>query len=152
MLSNLDLVVMLTDDDDSDAEKDVKKEAAIKKEPAAENSDGVVPQIDKKKESTSTGFHMEPLMSASDEDSGDNGGSEGDDDVYRLFFANNHWYLLFRLHDILYERLHKISQQAHRLVDEEIACRKERKESTAIALRLKLPSAFLFNEMVFPFV
>ncbi len=62
------------------------------------------------------------------------------DDVYCLFFNNNHWCVFFWLHDILYEQLYKIAQQAYRLVEEEIACHKERKELTAIALRLKLPS------------
>ncbi|XP_064596113.1 paired amphipathic helix protein Sin3b-like isoform X2 [Liolophura sinensis] len=62
-----------------------------------------------------------------------------DDDYYTVFFANNTWYLFFRLHQILCERLHKISCHAQKLVEEEAYCKKERKESTAIALRLKAP-------------
>ena len=55
-------------------------------------------------------------------------------------FVNNNWYLFFRLHHILCERLHKIYQQAARLAEDEAKCKRDRKESTAIALRLKAPS------------
>ncbi len=62
--------------------------------------------------------------------------------MYSLMFVNNNWYLFFRLHHILCERLHKISQQAARLAEDEAKCKRDRKESTAIALRLKAPSEF----------
>ena len=55
-------------------------------------------------------------------------------------FGNNNWYLFIRLHDVLCERLQNIASQAQKLADEEARCKKERKESTAIALRLKAPS------------
>ena len=55
-------------------------------------------------------------------------------------FGNNNWYLFIRLHDVLCERLQNIHSQAQKLADEEARCKKERKESTAIALRLKAPS------------
>ena len=57
-------------------------------------------------------------------------------------FGNNNWYLFIRLHDVLCERLQNIHSQAQKLADEEARCKKERKESTAIALRLKAPSEF----------
>ncbi|XP_062620426.1 paired amphipathic helix protein Sin3a-like isoform X2 [Saccostrea cucullata] len=63
-----------------------------------------------------------------------------DDDVYSLFFVNNNWYLFFRLHQILCERLYKIYTYSVKIAAEEAQCRKDRKESTAVALRLKAPS------------
>ena len=57
-----------------------------------------------------------------------------------VIFANNHWYLFCRLHQILCHRLYQIYEQAVRIAEEEAKCKRERKESTAIALRLKSPS------------
>ncbi|XP_064645253.1 paired amphipathic helix protein Sin3a-like isoform X2 [Lineus longissimus] len=62
------------------------------------------------------------------------------DDRYSLFFVNNNWYLFFRLHQILCARLQKIYIHASKIAEEEIACKKERREATAIALRLKQPT------------
>ncbi len=64
------------------------------------------------------------------------------DDKYSLMFVNNNWYLFLRLHQILCDRLHKISSQAKQISEEENKCKQERKESTAIALRLKAPSMY----------
>lgn len=63
-----------------------------------------------------------------------------DDDVYTLIHINNNWYLFFRLHHILCDRLYKIYSHSQKIAAEEAMCRKDRKESTAIALRLKAPS------------
>lgn len=63
-----------------------------------------------------------------------------DDDVYTLLHINNNWYLFFRLHQILCDRLFKIYSHSQKIAAEEALCRKDRKESTAIALRLKAPS------------
>lgn len=51
--------------------------------------------------------------------------------------ANNNWYIFLRLHAILCERLAKIYERAVYLAAEEAKCRSNRKESTAVALRLK---------------
>lgn len=59
------------------------------------------------------------------------------DDSYALFFVNDHWYLFFRLHHLLCERLTKIYKQSMNLAADEAKERKDRKESTAVALRLK---------------
>ncbi|CAN7983566.1 unnamed protein product, partial [Ixodes hexagonus] len=59
------------------------------------------------------------------------------DDSYALFFVNDHWYLFFRLHHLLCERLTKIYRQSTNLAADEAKDRKDRKESTAVALRLK---------------
>uniref|UniRef100_A0A224YVC1 Paired amphipathic helix protein Sin3a n=1 Tax=Rhipicephalus zambeziensis TaxID=60191 RepID=A0A224YVC1_9ACAR len=59
------------------------------------------------------------------------------DDSYALFFVNDHWYLFFRLHHLLCERLTKIYRQSTNLAADEAKERKDRKESTAVALRLK---------------
>ncbi|EEC13644.1 sin3b, putative, partial [Ixodes scapularis] len=53
------------------------------------------------------------------------------DDSYALFFVNDHWYLFFRLHHLLCERLTKIYRQSTNLAADEAKDRKDRKESTA---------------------
>ncbi|XP_053386924.1 LOW QUALITY PROTEIN: paired amphipathic helix protein Sin3a-like [Mercenaria mercenaria] len=63
-----------------------------------------------------------------------------DDDLYSVFFVNNNWYLFFRLHQLLCERLHTVYCHSQKVAEEEALCRKDRKESTAVALRLKAPS------------
>lgn len=59
------------------------------------------------------------------------------DECYTLFFGNNNWYLFFRLHQILCERLTRMYERAVALAAEEAKYRQDRKESTAVALRLK---------------
>ena len=51
--------------------------------------------------------------------------------------CNNNWYLFFRLHHILCERLTKMYNQAVIIASEEAKDKKDRKESTAVSLRLK---------------
>ncbi|KAJ8963093.1 hypothetical protein NQ318_018557 [Aromia moschata] len=59
------------------------------------------------------------------------------EEAYTLFMANNNWYIFLRLHAILCERLAKIYERACALAAEEAKSRSSRKESTAVALRLK---------------
>ena len=66
------------------------------------------------------------------------------DDTYTMFMANNNWYLFFRLHQILCERLNKMYSQALAITADESKERKDRKESTAKALRLKPKSESAF--------
>ena len=75
------------------------------------------------------------------------------DDKYSLFFCNNNWYLFLRLHEILCERLYKIREQANRIIAEEAKTKGDRKESTAIALRMKTLSELwlLHNQKMFSF-
>jgi paired amphipathic helix protein Sin3a len=61
---------------------------------------------------------------------------------YSLFFCNNNWYLFFRLHNILCDRLAKMYDRSQIIVAEEAKEKSNRKESTAIALRLKPKSKF----------
>ncbi len=56
---------------------------------------------------------------------------------YSHMMCNNNWYLFFRLHNILCERLTKMYNQAIIIANEEARERKDRKDSTAVALRLK---------------
>lgn len=51
--------------------------------------------------------------------------------------ANNNWYIFLRLHSILCERLAKIYERSVVLASDEAKLKSNRKESTAIALRLK---------------
>lgn len=59
------------------------------------------------------------------------------DECYTLMFGNNHWYLFLRLHQILCERLTRMYERAVALAAEEAKMRQGRRESTAVALRLK---------------
>ncbi|XP_069994313.1 paired amphipathic helix protein Sin3a isoform X4 [Penaeus vannamei] len=72
------------------------------------------------------------------EEPGTNGnGNPQSDDEYRLFMCNNNWYLFLRLHQILCCRLTTMYEHAVRIAAEEAKDRKDRKEATAVALRLK---------------
>ena len=64
--------------------------------------------------------------------------------------CNNNWYLFFRLHHILCERLTKMYNQAVIIASEESKDKKDRKECTAVALRLK-PKSKLAYESGFEF-
>merc|ERR1711899_304792 len=59
------------------------------------------------------------------------------DESYMHMVCNNNWYLFFRLHHILCERLTKMYNQAVIIASEESKDKKDRKECTAVALRLK---------------
>lgn len=59
------------------------------------------------------------------------------DEYYTLFFGNNNWYLFFRLHQILCDRLSQMYEHASVLAQIESKHKNSRQESTAIALRLK---------------
>lgn len=69
---------------------------------------------------------------------------QAQDEAYTLFFVNNNWYLFFRLHQILCERLTKIYERAIIIASEEAKDSKDRKDSTAVALRLKPKSMKYF--------
>lgn len=66
------------------------------------------------------------------------------DEAYSLFMGSNSWYLFLRLHQILCERLTKMYDRAVVLSDEESRYKQQRKESTAVALRLKPKSKLNF--------
>ncbi|XP_075168581.1 SIN3 transcription regulator family member A isoform X2 [Haematobia irritans] len=59
------------------------------------------------------------------------------DEAYTLFFANNNWYLFFRLHAILCERLRTMYERAQIIAAEEEKYKQNRRENIAQALRLK---------------
>lgn len=59
------------------------------------------------------------------------------EEAYTLFMSSNNWYLFLRLHHILCERLTKMCERANVLIEEESKYKQQRKESTAVALRLK---------------
>ena len=56
--------------------------------------------------------------------------------------CNNNWYLFLRLHQILCCRLTKMYEHAVRIAAEEAKDKKDRKEATAVALRLKPKSEY----------
>ncbi|XP_076267862.1 SIN3 transcription regulator family member A [Rhynchophorus ferrugineus] len=68
------------------------------------------------------------------------------DEAYTLFMANNNWYIFLRLHAILCERLLRIYERAVRLAKDEKSNSSKRKESTAIALRLKPKSKIALED------
>lgn len=59
------------------------------------------------------------------------------EDSYQMFYIDDKWYCFLRLHHILCQRLGSIYEHSKVLIAEEEKERKDRKESTAIALRLK---------------
>ncbi|CAO1419976.1 unnamed protein product [Diamesa tonsa] len=59
------------------------------------------------------------------------------DEAYSLFYANNNWYYFLRLHAILCDRLRTMYDKTQALSAEEDQYRATRRESTAVALRLK---------------
>ncbi|XP_011295648.1 uncharacterized protein LOC101889781 isoform X2 [Musca domestica] len=59
------------------------------------------------------------------------------DEAYTLFYANNNWYLFFRLHAILCERLRTMYERAQIIAAEEEKYKQNRRENIAQALRLK---------------
>lgn len=63
--------------------------------------------------------------------------SNDPEEAYTLFMGSNNWYLFLRLHHILCERLTKMYDRAVALAEEESRFKQQRKESTAVALRLK---------------
>ncbi|XP_014223938.1 paired amphipathic helix protein Sin3a-like isoform X2 [Trichogramma pretiosum] len=58
-------------------------------------------------------------------------------EAYVFFMGSNNWYLFMRLHQILCDRINKMYNRAMVLAEEERQYKQQRKESTAIALRLK---------------
>lgn len=71
------------------------------------------------------------------------------EDSYQLFYIDDKWYCFLRLHHILCQRLGSIYERSKTLIAEEEKERKDRKESTAIALRLKPRSKFkAINDLV----
>lgn len=71
------------------------------------------------------------------------------DEEYTLFMGTNNWYLFLRLHSVLCERLAKIYDCAAKMAADESRVAKTRKDSTAIALRLK-PKPQIRIEDYFP--
>ena len=63
--------------------------------------------------------------------------------------CNNNWCLFLRLHNILSERLTKMYNQAVIIANEESKDKKDRKESIAVALRLKPKSKYLMIFCIF---
>jgi paired amphipathic helix protein Sin3a len=59
------------------------------------------------------------------------------DDLYRLFYVDEHWYLFFRYHQILCERLHKIYKQSLQIAEQEAIDSRSREDSVAEALKLR---------------
>lgn len=60
-------------------------------------------------------------------------------DRYTLFYCNTTWYIFLRLHQILCSRLLKAYTLTQKLIQEEAVTKKERKDSVALALRLRSP-------------
>jgi hypothetical protein len=57
--------------------------------------------------------------------------------MYRLLFVDDHWYLFFRYHQILCERLYKIYKHSINFAEQENNDAKTRQKSVADALKLR---------------
>ena len=70
------------------------------------------------------------------------------EEMYRLFFVDDHWYLFFRYHHILCERLFKIYKHAVQIAEQEAVDSRNRDKSVAEALKLRNKCNFRFNELI----
>lgn len=66
------------------------------------------------------------------------------EDTYNLFYANNNWYIFFRLHHKLCIRLLYYRNLSEKIAQEEASSKVDRKHSTAVALRLRSPREYWF--------
>jgi paired amphipathic helix protein Sin3a len=66
--------------------------------------------------------------------------------MYRLMYADEHWYLFFRYHQILCERLHKVYKYSLQIAENESADLKTREQSVAEALKLRNKSDIPVDE------
>lgn len=57
--------------------------------------------------------------------------------MYRLFYVDEHWYLFFRYHQILCERLYKIYKHSLQLAEQESIDSRNRDQSVAEALKMR---------------
>lgn len=85
------------------------------------------------KDASSSTFLKSPQQSLQNKDP---------EDSYQMFYIDDKWYCFLRLHHILCQRLGSIYERSKTLIAEEEKERKDRKESTAIALRLKPRSKY----------
>jgi len=69
------------------------------------------------------------------------------EETYAHIMCNNNWYLFLRLHHILCERLTKMYNRSLVIVSEETKDRKDRRESIAVALRLKPKSEYINDDL-----
>jgi paired amphipathic helix protein Sin3a len=68
------------------------------------------------------------------------------EDLYRLFYVDEHWYLFFRYHQILCERLHKIYRHAQQIAEQEMLESRNRELPVAEALKLRSKSDVRIDE------
>ncbi|XP_040564343.1 paired amphipathic helix protein Sin3a isoform X2 [Lepeophtheirus salmonis] len=120
--------------DSSDKDKDLSIKSTRSRRKLKEDKKDKQSSINKEKEATDRDIKIEnkdgrrtPLHAR---------GMEADE-TYTHMMCNNNWYLFFRLHNLLCERITKIYNQAVLIAEEESKEKNSRKESTAVALRLK---------------
>ncbi len=68
------------------------------------------------------------------------------EDMYRLFFVDNHWYLFCRYHHILCERLYKIYKHSLQVAEQSNVESRSREQSVAEALKLRNKSEIPVDE------
>lgn len=68
------------------------------------------------------------------------------EDMYRLFFVDDHWYLFFRYHQLLCDRLFKIYKHSQQIAQQEEQDAKSREQSVAEALKLRHKSDIAVDE------
>jgi paired amphipathic helix protein Sin3a len=66
--------------------------------------------------------------------------------MYRLMYADEHWYLFFRYHQILCDRLHKVYKYSLQIAENETADQRSREQSVAEALKLRNKSDIPVDE------
>ncbi|XP_059470996.1 paired amphipathic helix protein Sin3b isoform X2 [Neocloeon triangulifer] len=126
-----------SDKEDSEGSPSNKKVRVDKKEPEKKNGNGDNAKIEVKEKPSTTTNSSEEVKVKEDLATPAHAISAEPDEHYSLFMTCNTWYCFLRLHQILCERLTRMYECAQKLVAEEAFNKSDRKESTAIALRLK---------------
>ncbi|XP_011347883.1 paired amphipathic helix protein Sin3b isoform X4 [Ooceraea biroi] len=128
----------LSDDerDDDDEKEDMNAAACNNSQSTAASSLGGL-QANRSKAPVSPNTSSTSAKNDSDIKTPMHALSNDPEEAYTLFMGSNNWYLFLRLHHTLCERLTKMYDRAVALADEESKYKQQRKESTAVALRLK---------------
>ncbi|XP_012253699.2 paired amphipathic helix protein Sin3a isoform X2 [Athalia rosae] len=123
------------DDDDDKEDLDLPASSTSQITPSTITSGGL--HGSRNKAASSPNLPLIPVKTEPDLKPPSHALSVDPEEAYTLFMGSNNWYLFLRLHQILCERLTKMYEKAVALADEESRYKQQRKESTAVALRLK---------------
>ncbi|CAB3383189.1 Hypothetical predicted protein [Cloeon dipterum] len=126
-----------SDKDDSEGCSPSSKKSRDKREPDKKSNSGDISKSETKEKQNAVVNNFEESKGKEDLATPAHAISSDPDEHYTLFVTCNTWYCFLRLHQILCERLTRMYECAQKFVAEDALNKSDRKESTAIALRLK---------------